>query len=462
MSILLPKNLTTPHVLWMPNAGPQTALVNCPVFEVFFGGARGGGKTEGMLGDWLLHEAKYGQYAKGVFFRRTLPQLEQVIERSKRIFILAGAIYREQKKTFIFPSGATLKFRFLDKRGDADNYQGHEYTRIYLEEITNWADPAEINKMRATLRSSAGVPCCLRMTGNPGGVGHSWVKARFIDAAPPMTLIKDQTSGKLRVFIPSVLDDNPHLDQVEYMATLADLGSPALVKAWQKGDWNIIAGAFLGELFDTSKHVVEPFAIPAHWTRWRAMDWGSSRPYCVLWFAQDEQGNVYVYREAYGVEYDKSGIVKPNVGTRESAEAVGTKVLELEAAEVKRGIEIRGNVADPAIWAKNGTELSIEEHFRKVRCVWQKAEAGAGSRVQGAQEIVRRLRNGSLYFFKTCVHTVRTISAIPHSPTNPEDVDTNAEDHAWDALRYGLRRRKALAPDKSTSAEADLWLERFG
>lgn len=451
-----------PVLLWKPNVGPQAALVNCPVPDVFFGGARGGGKTEGSLGDWLLHQGRYGRFAQGIFVRRTLPQLEQVVERAKRLFMPVGAVFKEQRKTFEFPNGSTLKFRYLDGAKDAENYQGHEYTRVYVEEATNWPSFEPIDLLRATLRSAAGVPCYLRLTGNPGGAGHQWVKQRYIDAAPPMTVICDAESGAKRVFIPSKLADNPYLG-ADYVSGLKSIGTPEIVRAWLDGDWNIVSGAYLGSVWRTVEHVVEPFQIPPHWLRWRSMDWGFARPYAVLWFAQDEAGKVFVYRELYGLTVDGQGNWKPNVGSRETAEEVARKVIEAEAGERKAGIDIYGNPADPAIWSSTGTELSVEEHFRRAGVTWWRADNSAGSRKLGAHEVTKRLKQGDLRFFRNCTHTVRTVSVIPVSSRDPEDVDSDAEDHAWDALRYGLRRRKpkSEAPEK-VAVDQFSWMRQLG
>ena len=160
------------QVIWQPQPGPQTALLECPVFEVFYGGARGGGKTESSLGDWLQHSSTYGEHAIGIFVRRKLKQLEEVIARTQQIFPKIGATYNVQQKTWTMPGGGRLKFVYLERDSDAEEYQGHNYTRIYVEEVTNFPSPGPINKLRATLRSGAGVPCGMRLTGNPGGPGH--------------------------------------------------------------------------------------------------------------------------------------------------------------------------------------------------------------------------------------------------------------------------------------------------
>jgi hypothetical protein len=158
-------------IIWSPQLGPQTDLVSCPVFEVFYGGARGGGKTEGSIGDWISHSSEFGENAIGLFVRRKLTQLSEVIARTKQLFNKLGAKYNEQKKEWTMPNGARLKFAYLERDSDAEEYQGHNYTRVYVEEATNFPFPEPIMKLKATLRSTAGVRCGMRLTGNPGGTG---------------------------------------------------------------------------------------------------------------------------------------------------------------------------------------------------------------------------------------------------------------------------------------------------
>ena len=152
-------------IVWRPQAGPQAAFVRCPVFEVVYGGARGGGKTDAALGEWAIHAKRYGANAKGLFVRRTLIALGPTIERAKRIYTPLGAVWQEQKSRFVWPNGAILYFRYLERDADADNYQGHDYTRIYVEELTQFPDPAPLDKLKATLRSAAGVPTGFREIG---------------------------------------------------------------------------------------------------------------------------------------------------------------------------------------------------------------------------------------------------------------------------------------------------------
>jgi hypothetical protein len=164
---------------WQPQRGPQTALLACPVFEVFFGGARGGGKTDGMLGEWASHAALHGKNAVGLMIRRERVQLLETIERSRHLYGPLGARYSDQDKMWRWPNGARLRFAYLERDADADAYQGHSYTRVYVEELGTFLgtfpSASPVLRLMATLRSGAGVPCGFRATGNPGGPGHQWV-----------------------------------------------------------------------------------------------------------------------------------------------------------------------------------------------------------------------------------------------------------------------------------------------
>ena len=171
--------------------GPQTALLSCPIEEIFFGGARGGGKTFVLALDWAAHANRYGQDAAGVVFRKSYKELEEVVKAFKTIcYPLGGRVVAQELR---MPNGAVVKFRHLKRDADADDYQGHQYTWMGFDEVTNWATPNAINKLRACIRSAVVPPHGLRLllTGNPGGAGHNWVKARYIDPARPYEIIRD-------------------------------------------------------------------------------------------------------------------------------------------------------------------------------------------------------------------------------------------------------------------------------
>lgn len=441
-------------VIWQPQEGPQTFLLSCPVFEIFFGGARGGGKTEASIGDWLQHSSQYGEHAIGIFVRRKLTQLSEVIARTKQLFPKLGAKYNEQQKTWTMRNGARLKFVYLERDSDAEEYQGHSYTRIYIEEVPNFPSPAPINKLRATLRSAAGVPCGMRLTGNPGGPGHNWVKARYIDPCKTgFKIITESCEIEVdgvkrevsldRVFIPSKLGDNSLLmrNDPTYILRLRQSGSEQLVRAWLEGDWDIIDGAFFDE-WDESLHVLQRDdwinKIPQSALRFRAFDWGSAKPFSCGWYVLSDgtwglpKNAMLKYREWYGA----SGI---NKGLKMTADMVAKGIVEQEIGE-----RIRYGVADPSIYVRDGGP-SIAESMAIHRCMWRRAD---NKRKAGAEALRQRLvgEDGRpmLYFLDCCEDSIRTIPVLQHDETDPEDVDTDAEDHAYDETRYAVMSRPWL------------------
>ena len=426
-------------IVWQPQPGPQTSLLTCPVFEVFYGGARGGGKTQGMLGDFAAHAGEFGDQANGLMVRRTLVELEDTIEKSKAIYGPIGAKYHEQGKYWRFPDGAKLTFAYLERDADAQGYQGHGYTRVYVEEIGNFPDPAPIKKLMATLRSGTGVPVGFRATGNPGGPGHQWVKARYIDPAPTgYKIVRDEETGLERVFIPAKVSDNLILMENDpgYVSRLKASGSPALVKAWLEGDWSVVEGAYFPE-FSTARHVVRPHAIPDTWLRFRCADWGSAAPFAVYWVAVAGDSDPYprgalvVYREWYGCS-------EPNVGLKLDAQEWARQ------GQVKDGADkITYGVIDPSAFKEDGGPSIAERAMVAGWTPWQRAD---NQRVPGWDQVRARLVGDGdgrpmLYIFDTCPHLIRTLPALQHDEHRPEDVDTESEDHAGDAIRYGCMSR---------------------
>ncbi len=476
-------------IIWAPQIGPQTALISCPIFEVFFGGARGGGKTDGMLGDFIRHASLFGEHAIGLMIRRELTQLIEAIERSKQIYLPLGWQYNEQQKMWRTPNGARLRFAYLERDSDADAYQGHSYTRIYVEELGTFPSSVPILKLMATLRSGNGIPCGFRATGNPGGPGHQWVRERYIDPCREgMKIISQNFENpwtkkiitRERIFIPSQLTHNKYLGE-DYVANLQMSGSANLVRAWLEGDWNIVDGAFF-DCWSNAKHIVRPFEVPADWTRFRAADWGSAKPFSVGWYAivgDDYQieggqklprGCLVQYREWYGCKLKDGGGFEPNVG------------LKLTAEEVANGIKLREGddkiaygVIDPAAFASDGGP-SIAERMLRQGITWRPADnkrVSNNGAMGGWDQMRARLKgdedgNPMLVFMTNCAHAIRTIPAMQHDSSRPEDMDSDGEDHAPDQTRYAVMSRPWIrtitveTPTRPTDKysrfkEADSW-----
>lgn len=493
MSVAVGREVPQGPLQWEPQPGPQALAVAAQfVTEIMFGGARGGGKSDYLLGDFL-QDIDLGPKWAGIIFRRSYPELEELIKRAKEIYPAYGAIWRAADKMFLFPSGATLKMRHIDTEDDADKYQGHQYAWIGWDELCNWPNLNAYKKMKACLRSALGVPFKrIRCSANPGGVGHHAVKAYFVDHCPTgMELIEstevidvyDVTTGIIskqpwtttRMYIPSKVQDNLILMRNDpgYIARLHEIGSPELVKAWLDGDWNVITGAYFPE-FSLVKHVLTPFKVPPHWNRFRSMDWGSATPFAVHWHAVVSEahllpdgrylpaGAVITYRELYGWNGT------PNVGCRWSATRVAKEIKRAEKPKVLEdpGIGHNGgpplddekitySVIDPSAYS-NQSGPSHAERMAMEGVMFRKAD---NNRI-GGWDIVRDRLCGldgdpnvnygvgvpMWYVFNTCVHLIRTLPALQHDLHDPEDCDTDGEDHAPDSLRYGMMSRPWRRP----------------
>ena len=411
-----------------------------------------------MLGKYAIKADRYGAAFNAVFFRRELPMLDDAIERSQQIYGPLGAEYNEQKKLWRFRNGGRLRFRPLERVQDAEKYQGQNITDACVEEAGNYPDSAPIDRLNGVLRSASGVPTQLLLTGNPGGPGQQWINARYITPAPMgMQILKRKLpNGKEHryVYIPSRLENNRILmaRDPDYINRLYLVGSPQLVEAWLKGDWSQVAGAYYPE-FSLAKHVIAPVPLPAHWTRFRAMDWGSAKPFSVGWYAVSDgtrewpRGALIKYREWYGVQMQDNGEFVPNVGLKLSAAAVAEGIKAREVND-----QIAYGVADPAIFKEDGGD-SIAKMMQPHGIHWLPAD---NDRISGWTQLRERIQGEEgkplIYFFSTCIHTIRTLPALQHDTNKPEDVDTDAEDHAPDETRYavkGARKVSSKPKDKA-------------
>ena len=439
--------MTSPKVIWSPLPGSQTRFLSCPFREVLLEGNRGGGKTDALLMDFAQMTGRgFGEDWRGIIFRQTYPQIKDIEAKANKWFrrIFPSAKYNKTEHFWQWSTGEVLYFRYGQTADDYWNYHGHAYPFLAFEELTNWATPDFYDAMRSTCRSTnPDMPRWIRATTNPFGKGHSWVKDWWkIGQIKPETPWGEK--GMERLYIHSRLQENKILLEADpfYLKQLEDLKEPARRAAWLDGSWDINVGTFLAKVWDERTCVVDPFPIPATWKVWKSMDWGYSKPYAIYWFAMNEDGIVYVWRELYGIDHDI-----PNEGSREDAKEVAKKIKEIERLDERHGYQYRMNLADPAIFSKTGTENSIGSIFWQMGVRWQPAWNGKGSRIVGAQVIVQMLAEGRLKFFRTCVNAIRTLPTLAPSDYNPEDVDTDMEDHAWDSIRYGVMRRRR-APNK--------------
>jgi len=436
------------ELVFAPNTGPQTDFLAAPEKEVLYGGAAGGGKSYAMLVDLLRYANNRNHRA--LLLRRTLAELTELIDQSKKLYFHAfpKAKFKESTKTWEFPSGATALFSYVDKDDDVYRYQGQSFTWIGIDELGHYPSPYVWNYLRSRLRTAdETIETYMRATANPGGVGGWWIKKMFIDPEPPNTSFwatdidtektlvygrNHPSSGKplfQRKFIPARLTDNPYLMKTgEYEAMLYSLPEVER-KRLLEGDWDVAEGAAFTE-FNRSVHVVQPFEVPEGWAKIRAGDYGYSSPSCILWGAIDWDGNLWIYRELY---------IKGHTG-----EALATLIREMERTDGQMSL----SVLDKSCWNRTGLGPSIAETMIRSGVRWIPSDS---NRLSGKIEVHRRLAMNEygeprLRIFSTCTNLVRTLPTLPLSKTNSEDVDTKADDHAYDALRYMCMTRQISTP----------------
>ena len=436
------------EVVFSPNKGPQYEFLAAPEKEVLYGGAAGGGKSYAMLMD-LLRYASNGNH-RALLLRRTLAELTELIDKSKQIYPRAfpSARFKESTKTWIFPSGATALFSYVDQDDDVYRYQGMAFTWIGIDELGHYPTPFVWNYLRSRLRTTdTSIDTYMRATANPGGAGGHWIKKMFIDPAPPnesfwatdtdtnkiLTYSRGHTKeGRplfFRKFIPARLTDNPYLVQDETYETMLMSLPEVQRRRLLEGDWNVSEGAAFSE-FNQEHHVINPVELPYNWIRIRSCDYGFSSPSCVLWGAIDWDGCIWIYRELYQ--------------TRLTADELAEYIMELEADDPPMYI----SSLDKSCWNKLGMGKSIALSMIEKGLRWIPSNS---DRMQGKQEVHKRLQltkdnEPKLRIFNTCTNIIRTLPTLPLSKTNSEDVNTKAEDHAYDALRYMLMTQQSSRP----------------
>lgn len=460
----------TGRVIWTPQPR-QVCFMRRLEDEALYGGAAGGGKSDCALAE-ALRQVDIPHY-RGLILRKTYPQLSELIDRSHEIYLpfCRDAVYKDTKRVWVFPSGAKIYFGSLAHEKDKYNYQGKRFDFIDFDELTQFTYDEYSYLFSRNRSNGAGTRCYIRAQANPGGIGHGWVKERFITPAPPMTTIwesfkiymPDGTISerkRSRVFVPSTVFDNRILleNNPEYLTRLASLPEKERA-ALLYGDWDSFSGQVFTEWRNdpdgysdrVGTHVISPFRIPSDWKVIRGFDWGYSRPFSVGWYAEDNEGRLYRIRELYGCNGT------PNEGVRWDASRIAREIRRIEQEDVNLAGRLIRGVADPAIYQKNGGE-SIGEIMEKQCVYWDRAD---NSRIAGKAQVHNRLcfddrGMPNLYVFSTCRNFIRTFPCLVYDTTDVEDVDTSGEDHIYDELRYVCMERPICRYAARTNAGASL------
>lgn len=430
--------MSNPPIVWKPHPGPQTKVLTRKEDEILYGGARGGGKTDAGL----AFIARYAHIPEMriLVIRKNSTDLTDWIDRARELYsrVFPGFKFGGNPPTAVFPSGAKIITGHLKDDNAYTKYMGHEYQIIVIEELTHIASEDNYLKLKGSCRNTKveGISPQMFCTTNPGNAGHQWVKERFVECADGERFTDEH--GGTRIFIRSNIRDNPTLVEKDpaYVNYLNSLTGD-LRKAWLEGDWDIFAGQYFAE-FKRARHVIEPFEIPAGWSKFRMMDWGYNDPCASLWGAVNDQ-HVYIYRELY-------------INNTLASEVAKQQVI------LTGGEDIDYTVASPDLWAKRGQDTmkgeTLEEDFRNNGIHLLKAD---NARILGWQRVREFLADSPdgkpyLQIFSNCVNLIRELPALSYYGTQKSSVPSgkvedaaDGNDHAPEALRYGLMSRPSPA-----------------
>lgn len=403
----------------------QREFIRADAFEVLFGGAAGGGKSFGQLIDAFLYALRYPG-SKQLIFRRSFPDLEKSLIRvSQSLYPRAIYTYNETKHTGRFKNGSLIDFGYISSDSDVYQYQSAEYDVIRFDELTHFTEFQYVY-MVSRVRGANGFPKHIKSSTNPGGVGHAWVKARFVDPAPPNTVFEARTEEgtvMTRVFLPAMVADNPYLasadpDYVNRLRALPERERRALLY----GEWDLFEGQFFDE-WDARVHVIRPFPIPADWRKYRVQDYGLDR-FALLWIAVSPSRDAFVYRE-----YCESNL-PVSVAAHEAL------------SRTPAGEDIYINLAPPDMWGRTADQgRSKADLFYEAGYQITKS---SNDREAGWLAIKELLKHDGddhpprLRIFETCRELIKCLPALQYDEKKPNDVATEPHEltHAPDALRY--------------------------
>lgn len=456
------------NIVWKPQAGSQEIFLDSPVRETLYAGTRGPGKTDALLMDFAQHvDQGFGPEWRGILFRESYPQLSDVIKKSKKWFprIWPKAVYNKVDREWTFPNGEQLLFRHMNDPEDYWNYHGHAYPWIGWEELCNWVNDECYTRMMSCNRSTVkGIPRKIRATTNPYGRGHNWVRKRWHLPGMFGQIIRgnDEEGNKVpdRVAIHgSILENKILLDSdPEYISTIrASARNPQELMAWLHGSWDIVSGGAFDDVWNKDVHRVPVFQVPAHWNVFRSYDWGSSKPFSIGFWTeatgeevtfQDGRtwapapGSLIRIDEWYGTKE-----IGTNVGlflpTREVAQRLNKKEKDMMDSKIISRKPSPGP-ADNSIFDKDVDSDSIEVIFQKEGIHWEHSNKSPGSRIRGLDLIRQRLVNASnkegpgIFIGEKCEATLELLPRLMRDEKNPDDVDSEMEDHFYDEIRYAV------------------------
>ncbi|WP_341928805.1 terminase large subunit domain-containing protein [Methyloversatilis discipulorum] len=437
--------------------------------EILYGGAAGGGKSHLMRVGAIAWCTDIPGLQVYIFRRLSDDLLKNHMEGVTGFpallseWIDSGLVKINWSKAFIeFWNGSKIHLCHCQYEKDVTKYQGAEIHVLMLDELTHFTEKI-YRYLRGRCRMGAlklpkkyaGLFPRILGSANPGGIGHNWVKATFIDIAPPRQITRQPKSegGMLRQYIPAKLADNPTLleNDPDYADRLEGLGNAALVKAMRDGDWNIVAGGMFDDVWDEKRHALHPFDVPAGWRIDRSFDWGSTKPFSVGWWAEAD-GTDVIMRDGTRRSFPRGTLIriaewygwngKPNEGLRMLAVEVARGVLKVER-EIGIAGRVKSGPADSAIFdTQNG--VCIADDMAKAGVKWEKADKGPGSRRNGWERMRKMLKAAlrhpmeepGILVFDTCRQFIRTVPVLPRDERQPDDIDTDAEDHVGDETRY--------------------------
>lgn len=464
----------------------QSQAIQSQATEILYGGAAGGGKSFFIRALAIILCGLIPGLNVYIFRRIREDLIKNHMEGPSSFPVMLGLLVLSGHAKIVedeirFWNGSKIFLCHCKDEKDRFKYLGAEIHVLLIDELTmfteriyrflrsrcrapgvvipQWAIAFFRDKFGVNLVEKIPLILC---GSNPGGVGHQWVKAGWIDRLKPLEIrqMSNKEGGMLRQYVPALLEDNPYIDAEEYSGKLEGMGSAELVKAYRFGVWDIVAGAFFDN-WRTDLHVIPAITPPKDWTRFRSMDWGSFRPFSIGWWVivnedtwlsdlckgyagkdrKIPRGALIRYREWYGCQKDEEGNSIPNAGLKLDAEDVAKGIKSREAGE---SIDETLSVCDPSMFQQNGGP-SIYERMATVKGGGPRFRPADNSRIPGWQQLRARL-NGEdgtplIYVTEVCRDSIRTVPSVQHDDNRPEDIDTDSEDHACDDWRYGCMAR---------------------